>query len=1370
MSDPSPYLKTITTSRNLSDGIATATQYELHQNLCGEDKVVARYLDYGTPAQRVKTYEYYTSENDYGYGKLAKRVDFDGKWTKYEYDISGRLIKEISPFGDASDTAPENQCQVITYDYTKLDNSESSDDSAAPRWRRRIVTICGQETARQYRQFFAEQEKIITATSPGAAWNAANNKVETTDFVEDHDPFCEEDVRRDTAIENTDGFVEEISYVDDLYELSNPSQTIYTICKTTIKKFSSKSLSREVEVKNHFGTVESYRRYDLTGAAEILAEGYDQTIDRFGRPLTKTDIDGNVTTYEYYSAQIQDGNYTNDIPFDHVKTTKPDGSVLLEAFDTWGDKIFSSYDGITTFYHYDAFGNVVDTIITGCDNGTLTTSTAYNDDDVKISETDAKNNTTTYSYGAGWDMRTDALGNMFRNEYYLDGRLKNVKVNGNVKTYYTYEIIDNELVTTEYKSAAEWSKSIIGFDGNIRCRIYSDGYVENFSYDEYGRQIATTDNCNNNTEYAYNQTTGKLCRQLANGVQTEFSSGHAADEDTGEIYHYERTYSYYQNNPVLTNEIRTYRNGRKTREFNAGKTVFSVKTYLGSGVTAETKTENGVISTNTYLNERLVATQNAASGFIEYVYDEFNRLLGFNYTENSTAKTLRNVLDANGNVLSVTQSAGNAVRTVSYLYDALNRKTAETTPEGQTVTYTYDAQGNITGVSGDIYPQEYTYDIQGRITGITTCRSATALETTTFTYDDRGRMRSRIYPDNATEQFFYRGDGSIDCVINARGQTIRCTYDRLNRLASIQGAGIYWEFAYDYRNLPIRACDGNYFHNLGYDEYGNLVSENFSDIPGTEIAYSYDEYKRFTGYSFDGAGVDYSYSPYTGILERIDSGNWSFVYNRISGGDRLAQTIAKRNNQIVHSVIRNYNALGDLTDIGGYGYTVNLDGRRETATQLDGRIWSYTYDNLNQVIAGVLRDGNNVISNHSYAYDRIGNRTSATDNGVTRSYTANDLNQYTAVGDDEYVYDADGNLLDDGNFTYEYDALNQLVSVSTATDKEVFVYDFMGRRIATDSFVKSGNDWSKSSRRRYIYQGWNVIAEYVNSACDRSYVWGEDLSGTLQGAGGVGGLLLERNTDGEYLPVYDGNGNIISYKDDAGSVVSTYAYDPFGNVIAHAGMDFVYKFSTKPQDNLSGMYYYGYRFYQPMIGRWNNREPLKGHGNSNLYSTNNNLILFWDIKGLYLQRSDISDAISGGWAFDSSDSEFAWVINVNFMFSYTDERFSNAINSVKNKFDVAIGDCGSEVWQRILIPDSPFGFNFSDCCKEHDDCYDKQKCDREICDTEFYKCMKKVVEADKSWYKFDFLGYFAADIFYAAVNKYGAKAYENANKNKGERK
>jgi uncharacterized protein RhaS with RHS repeats len=137
----------------------------------------------------------------------------------------------------------------------------------------------------------------------------------------------------------------------------------------------------------------------------------------------------------------------------------------------------------------------------------------------------------------------------------------------------------------------------------------------------------------------------------------------------------------------------------------------------------------------------------------------------------------------------------------------------------------------------------------------------------------------------------------------------------------------------------------------------------------------------------------------------------------------------------------------------------------------------------------------------------------------------------------------------------------------------------------------------------YLYDGWNRIAEYEQETSGhtlvKTYTWGMDLSGSMQGAGGVGGLLAvtlhEMNTDQPpvevvttYYPTFDGNGNITEYLASDGTVAAHYEYDPFGNIVKESyglGIDassFTYKFSTKPLDSITGWYYYGYRYLDPL--------------------------------------------------------------------------------------------------------------------------------------------------------------------------------------------
>jgi RHS repeat-associated protein len=124
----------------------------------------------------------------------------------------------------------------------------------------------------------------------------------------------------------------------------------------------------------------------------------------------------------------------------------------------------------------------------------------------------------------------------------------------------------------------------------------------------------------------------------------------------------------------------------------------------------------------------------------------------------------------------------------------------------------------------------------------------------------------------------------------------------------------------------------------------------------------------------------------------------------------------------------------------------------------------------------------------------------------------------------------------------------------------------------------------------------------------------------MQGAGGVGGLLAVTDSTGTYYPTYDGNGNVSEYLDATGTVVAHYEYDPFGRTTVATGakaQDFTHRFSTKPLDPTTGLYYYGYRYYDPVTGRWPSRDPIEEEGGINLYGFVGNDGVNWiDVMGL----------------------------------------------------------------------------------------------------------------------------------------------------------
>ncbi|MBA4182342.1 MAG: type IV secretion protein Rhs, partial [Anaerolinea sp.] len=224
-----------------------------------------------------------------------------------------------------------------------------------------------------------------------------------------------------------------------------------------------------------------------------------------------------------------------------------------------------------------------------------------------------------------------------------------------------------------------------------------------------------------------------------------------------------------------------------------------------------------------------------------------------------------------------------------------------------------------------------------------------------------------------------------------------------------------------------------------------------------------------------------------------------------------------------------------------------------------------------------------------------------------------------------FTYDDDGNLSGDGLWDYQYDAENRLVRMATTSVAATagypnkvmqFRYDYMGRRIMKRDDTASG------SERRYLYAGWNVIAETDASlAVKRTFTWGLDLVGSLTASGGVGALVQIRDwvQQKTLLPTYDGNGNVASLVNDDGTLAAIYEYDPSGQLLRCEGSyakDNPFRFSTKWQDEETGLVYYGHRYYSPSMGRFINRDPIAEAGGLNLYGfCGNDGINRWDYLG-----------------------------------------------------------------------------------------------------------------------------------------------------------
>jgi RHS repeat-associated protein len=477
-------------------------------------------------------------------------------------------------------------------------------------------------------------------------------------------------------------------------------------------------------------------------------------------------------------------------------------------------------------------------------------------------------------------------------------------------------------------------------------------------------------------------------------------------------------------------------------------------------------------------------------------------------------------------------------------------------------------------------------------------------------------------------------------VFQHNGQTVMTTtkqYDLLNRLTGISSFGgassasPISSFNYQYNSANQRTLvtnvDNSYW-NYQYDFLGQVSSGKRYWADGTPVA---------------GQQFEYGYDT---------------IGNRLStkaGGDgsglnlRTANYTANNLNQYTSRDVPGY---VDLLGSANPNATVTVNLQRAV------RQGSYFWDELN-------------MNNSSAALWLSLTNLAVLNNGNNPDIIATNIgNVFLAQTPETFGYDADGDMTNSGRWTITWDAENRATSftsvssVPTAAKKKVdCAYDYQGRRIQKIVSTNNGSIYVAQSTNRFVYDGWNLVGilDGGNNLL-YSFQWGSDLSGSLQGAGGVGGLLsmtvYAGTNAGTYFYAYDGNGNVAALMNAAnGALAAQYEYDPFLGITRASGAQaFVNPFlgSTKFFDAETGLYYYGYRYYDPSTGRWPSRDPLgelgfqilagnRNRRDGNLYCfVRNNPLTKFDLLGLTTVTSP--DWFPG--ARDVNDN-FDFTMNVN---------------------------------------------------------------------------------------------------------------------------
>jgi RHS repeat-associated protein len=614
-------------------------------------------------------------------------------------------------------------------------------------------------------------------------------------------------------------------------------------------------------------------------------------------------------------------------------------------------------------------------------------------------------------------------------------------------------------------------------------------------------------------------------------------------------------------------------------------------------------------------------------------YDALNRVTQVDQAYGTTVQHSSTMIyDATDNLLSQTigiATTNPQVLTTSFGYDHLNRETQVIDAFGvsglqRTSTVVYDAVDNVvntidglgqktTFVYDALNRQVQTIDARGGITTVSYDAADNPLAVTdsvnnitTFQYDLLSRVTQRTDPLNHSSTYAYDLVDNLTSVTDRDGRIRILGYDALNRLTTE-----YWRtggptpsanftFSYDAQDNMLTAQNNNGNYTMAYDALGRQTSvqEPFSliltatydavdnrtklqDNFGGVTTSVYDALDRLTSRQFTGqapARIDLTYTAQDEI-------NTVTRYSDVGGSTKVGSSTYV------------YDALGEITNLqhrdssgnllANYTYTYDL-GSRLTAETLNGNTKSYSYDLTNQLTND---------SSVTYTYDLNGNRTMT-------GYQTGPGNQLTNDGTWTYTYDAEGNLSQKSRATgetwsFSYDVWNHMVGAKdvsgtgTTLTLATYVYDAFGNRLESDVWTSSSGS---TATTRFGYDGRSAWADLNSSnqlQTRRLYLDGVDQVFARISSGG---------TVAWYLP--DRLGSIRDITNDtSGAVIDHLDYDGFGNATeTQPANGDRYKWTGSEFDTETGLYHFGWRFYDPKIGRWTSTDPIEfAGGDDNLY-------------------------------------------------------------------------------------------------------------------------------------------------------------------------
>ena len=789
----------------------------------------------------------------------------------------------------------------------------------------------------------------------------------------------------------------------------------------TMETFDHEGNLTSVADLNGDTTTLTYQGSALAKITDAAGRVIGLSTDSDGRIVRLTDPMGRTTGYAYNSAGDLTSatdrlgrvtRFTYNANHELLTMTDPNGGTLTNTYDDSG-RVTQQSDPMgraTRFSYigtnYSALGGT--TTVTD-PNGNVTTQRYTNGelDSVTRASGTSLAATTSYTYDPatlGVTSVTDPLGHVTVNSYDANGNLLSTTDPLNRKTTYTYDALADLLSRTT--PAGHTTTNRYDAKGNLTDVTDPAGHTTMYGHDDSAHPGDVTSITN-----PAGQVTRNSYDKDGNLSSVSVSPSHGVVDTVR--YAYDRDGE--QTCQVSPNAAARGASCRALGEF--GRTGTTRVTYDRDGqVTASTDPNS---STTRYAydgNGNRIKVVNPAKQLTTSAYDRDNELVKVTRPDGTS---LAYTYDADGNQLTQTNGAG---KTTTYTYDALNRQITSITPVRQTTRYGYDLDGNrvsLTNPAGKV--TSYSYDEANQLIKITYSDGVTpdvsysydadshrvsmkdGTGTSTYTYDDLGRLSSQTNGAGATVRYGYDGVGELTTLTYPNGKTVTQTYDGAGNLIQIADwLGKSFTFRYDHDGNVISQSDPNrvtaaYRYDL--NDQILTIADTDHGVPLASFAYRRDNLGQVTAAIQAGspgfAAQKYSYDA---LNQVASNSNGLFGYD---SADNLTQQ--------PNGVTQTYDAASELLTSTGsrphpgtITYTYDAQGNRAGMTS-GGKATTLTYDQANRLSSFGARA--------TYAYDGDGLRAAKTVDGSKTAFTweeAGSLPMLLADGTDLYVYGPDG--------------------------------------------------------------------------------------------------------------------------------------------------------------------------------------------------------------------------------------------------------------------------------------------------------------------------------------------------------------------------